>query len=358
MPRSVFSAFLLLITVLLVGCDGESNTGDNTNETECSISTDVLVSGGVSKDGIPALTNPLTIPAAAETYLSDESRVIGLLIDGQPLAIPHNILWWHEIVNLDAAGEPLAVTYCPLTGSSLAFDRTNIGGREFGVSGLLFQNNLTMYDRGGTDESLWPQMNRAAGCGSLDGTTLTMAPVVEMSWAGWRSLHPTTEVLSNQTGFNRNYTAAGYPYGDYESLNNARLLFAMPIDDRRPPKERVLGVPAGDGGAAYPFGLLDDGSVMRAIADTVGGEPIVVFWDLARRAAMAYRPTLGGAPLSFEVREGRIVDTMTQSAWEVDGRAVEGPRAGERLEPVAEAYVAFWFAWATFQPETRIWGVL
>ncbi|MDZ4700739.1 MAG: DUF3179 domain-containing protein [Rhodothermales bacterium] len=351
------SHFILLSLLLfLAGCDSGGNDDGPTLEEACSIDLSLLRDGGVGKDGIPALTNPAFVSAPSATYLSDDSRVIGLVAGDRVIAIPHNILWYHEIVNMDLAGAPLAVTYCPLTGSSMAFDRTAAGGAEFGVSGLLFQSNLTMYDRN-TEESFWPQMNRQAGCGERDGTRLEMAPVIEMTWAGWQALHPDTEVLSGQTGFGRNYAESGYPYGDYEVESNRRLLVpSLPIDGRRPPKERVLGIPGADA-VAYSFGLLDDGSPMRVVADTVDGQPVVVFWDPAKKAAMAYRPVLNGAPIVFEVHEGRIEDTATGSTWEVDGRAVEGELAGSRLEPIAEAYVAFWFAWAVFEESTRLWGV-
>ncbi|MEZ4699992.1 MAG: DUF3179 domain-containing protein [Rhodothermales bacterium] len=349
-------AFTLLL--LTAGCDsgGNGDAGDPPMELGCIVDANLFRDGGVGKDGIPALVDPPLVSAPTATYLADSSRVIGLVAGERAIAIPHNILWWHEIVNLTLDGAPLAVTFCPLTGSSMAFDRSAAAGAAFGVSGLLYQSNLTMYDRN-TDESLWPQMNREAGCGERNGTPLVMSPVIEMTWAGWQALHPDTEVLSSQTGWTRNYTPAGYPYGDYEDIDNNRLLVNLPIDTRRPPKERVLGIPGTDGGVAYPFGLLDDGAPTRALADTVDGLPVVILWDGAKRAAMAYTAELDGAPIAFEIHEGRIEDTDTGSVWEVDGRAVEGDRAGARLTPIAEAYVAFWFAWATFEPNTRIWGV-
>ena len=98
---------------------------------------------------------------------------MGLSIGGKAVAIPHNILLWHEIVNLQVGGASVAVTYCPLTGSSLAFDRSSVNGAELGVSGLLFNNNLLMYDRNST-QSLWPQMLRQSTCGPRSGAALQM----------------------------------------------------------------------------------------------------------------------------------------------------------------------------------------
>jgi len=354
----VVGAVLLTgVTFGLAACDvtsGIDNSNDDGFDVSCSLDESRLVDGGVGRDGIPALDNPALVAASEASYLADTDRVIGVLVDGEPYAIPHNILWWHEIVNVDAQGTPLAITYCPLTGSSMAFDRAAVDGATLGVSGLLFNNNLTMFDRR-SNESLWPQMNRQASCGPADGTELAMHPVFEMTWAGWQSLHPDTEVLSNNTGFDRVYTANGYPYGDYEEIDNDRLLFSMPIDDTRPPKERLLGLPAGEGGTAFPFGELDTGAPFTVVEHTHQGEPVVIFWDAERRGAMAFRARTNGEPVRFAVEDRRIRDEATGSTWTVDGRAVEGPRAGTQLDPIADAYVAFWFAWAEFQPDTDLW---
>ncbi len=355
-PLRRWSAVLLggVIMLSLAACDSSSAVDIPGDETECTIDASLLADGGVGKDGIPALTDPDFVSASEVTFLNGSNRVIGLLIDGQPVAVPHNILWWHEIINFNFAGLGLAVTYCPLTGSSMAFDRASVGGGEFGVSGLLFQNNLTMYDRT-NDESLWPQMNREAGCGPRTGTRLTMLPVMEMTWDGWKALYPDTRVVSDQTGFLRNYTSTGYPYGDYETPSSGRLLFPLQIDGRREPKERLLGIPDGDGGLAFPFYEHDADGPFRAVHREVGGLDVVVFWDRARQGAMAFRPRAGSRNLTFEARENGLFDTETGSRWRLDGLAEDGVLAGERLEPVADAYVAFWFAWALFQPQTRLW---
>jgi len=94
---------------------------------------------------------------------------VGVVVGDEAMAIPHNIFWHHEIVNLNTSGEQLTVSYCPLTGSSLAFDRGAVNGQEFGVSGLLYKNNLVMWNRT-AEESLWVQMEGEAGCGPGRGT--------------------------------------------------------------------------------------------------------------------------------------------------------------------------------------------
>jgi hypothetical protein len=287
--------------------------------------------------------------------LRDDDRVVGMILDSGPVAIPLNIFWWHEIVNISQGSQRLVVTHCPLTGSSLAFDRAAAGGVEFGVSGLLYQNNLIMYDRS-SKESLWPQMSRGAACGSKDGITLDMVPTVEMTWQGWLALYPNTKVVSSNTGFDRNYT--NYPYGTYDRIDNSSLLFPMPVDDTRPAKERTLGIPTGTGGVAFPFGLLDEMGPVALAQPEVVGQDVAVFWSRDAQAAIAYVAALNGERLTFSISEGEIVDDQTGSTWSLTGIAVSGPSAGSQLELVAESFVAYWFAWPAFYEDIQIWTEL
>jgi hypothetical protein len=353
--RTGWAGSLAAAAAIGVGACSDS-TQPGLDELTCSIPASQIFDGGPGKDGIPALTDPtmVGVDEAGTEYLRAGDRVVGIALDGQVLAIPLNIFWWHEIVNLRIGDRDLAITHCPLTGSSLAFDRAAIGGAELGVSGLLFRNNLVMYDRTG-EESLWPQMLRGARCGPRDGAQLTMVPVLEMLWDGWRSLHPDTRVVSSNTGFGRDYTF--YPYGNYDRPENSQLLFPMPaFDTSRPPKERVLGIPEGAGGLGFPFGLLEELGPVAVVETSARGREIVVFWDAASRAAMAYDPGLDGVSLTFAVENGRIVDNETGTHWRVDGVAVDGELASHRLEPIAEAFISFWFAWTSFHPDADVWG--
>ncbi|MFQ6047065.1 MAG: DUF3179 domain-containing protein [Gemmatimonadales bacterium] len=359
--------FAVLGLVLFTACIGDpvSGTQQGNNDTSalgpnlsCNIPISQIIDGGPGIDGIPALHNPRLVSATdpEASYLSDNDRVMGLLVEGQTIAVPLNIQWWHEIVNLDVGAERLAVTHCPLTGSSLVFSRQPVGGVTFGVSGLLFNNNLMMYDRNSGQLSLWPQLSRAAACGPKTGTQLSMVPSFEMSWGAWKAMHPETQVVSSETGYMRNYRTDGYPYDLYDQPNNRQLLQPVPLDPRRPPKERVLGILSSDSdGIALPFGVLDSLGRRLAVELDVGGEAYVVFWDRAAAGAMAFHPSLQAMNLTFTTADGAIVDNETGSTWRLDGVATDGPLAGSRLEPVAEAFVLFWFAWPTFYPDGDLW---
>lgn len=331
-----------------------ANDGGESGGTVCNIPSSDLVSI-LGPDQIPALTDPTFVePDApgAEPW-TDQSRVIGLVVDGQPLAIPLGIMHHHEIVNLNRGDHHLAVTYCPLTGSALTFDRSVVDDAELGVSGILVRNNLVMFDRETESSWFFAQMARTAVCGpSTRRLRLPMVASWEMRWDAWRRLYPDTRVVSFDTGFARSYDV--HPNPEYEELDNPDLLISVPLDPRRPPKERVLGVPiAFDGGPAFPFEAMK-GHERLVMTLHHQGRPAVVFWDRAAEAATTFYADLDGEELTFETASSGYRDLKTGTSWRLDGLAVEGPLAGRRLEPVDEAYVAFWFAWADFHPETVI----
>jgi hypothetical protein len=356
---------VLAAAVFLVGCIDSARTTPTAREAQpdarianCIVDLAFIRDGGVGRDGIPALTDPEFVSADPEPenrYLSDQDRVIGMMV-GEPLAIPHNVLWWHEIVNLDLLGGQVAVTYCPLTGSGMVFERGSVRGDEFGVSGLLWKNNLIMYNRG-SDESLWPQMFRGAACGEASGTTLRQSPALEMTWGGWKELYPTTKVVSS--GSSQGHDWRFYPYGGYESFRDSTFWHqdAMPpLDPRRHPKERVLGIPSSSGGIAFPFDELEAAGDLAVAQVEVDGRQTVVFWNSDWQGAGAFDTQApGGENLTFRAGTGAFQDLETGSQWRLDGRAVAGPLEGVRLRQVEDAFVSFWGAWAAFHPDTDLW---
>jgi hypothetical protein len=363
--RACDRVMLIAAVTLVAGCDGDGfgPGGGRPAEREeliCNLDLSLLADGGVGRDGIPPLDDPAFVPVEPivpeNSYMKADDRVIGVFENGEWLAIPHNIMWRHEIVNLPE----VTVTYCPLTGSALAFARLSVDGAGFGVSGLLYQANLVLYDRNEPDESLWPQMWGEARCGPRTGQSLQRVPVVEMTWSAWRALHPDSKVVALPSVFD----PALYffnPYGfDYETPGNPDYLgFPIPLDDDRLlPKERVLGIPDGDAGGPLAFGF----SQMAAVADRAvfdfeyQGSPAVVFWDADRAAAVAFRSVVDGRPARFEVMEAGFRDDLDGTVWTVDGTPIEGGRVGtgSRLRPLSSAYVAFWAAWAAFHPGTEL----
>ncbi len=167
-----------------------------------------LLPGGPPKDGIPALTNPKFMAANEATYLRPKDRIIGFVTAEESRAYPLKILNHHEIVNDQIGVLPVAVTYCPLCDSCAVFDRrTELGEREFGVSGLLYNSNVLMYDRGGRPESLWSQVLTRGISGPAAEKSLRALPLELTTWQDWLSRYPETKVLSPETGHRRDYSA-------------------------------------------------------------------------------------------------------------------------------------------------------
>ncbi|MEM8485600.1 MAG: DUF3179 domain-containing protein [Bacteroidota bacterium] len=351
--------YLLLPVFLLVGCDANETIPEPIEpevSENCIIATQEFAnSTGI--DAIPALVDPNLVTADEATYLRNSDLVLGLQNGDFIVAIPHNILWWHEIVNFSNTSPQLAVTFCPLTGSGLAFDRSRVNNLDFGVSGLLWRNNNVIFDRSEDTFSLWSQMGSVALCSSEGnpGKRLPPYPLVEMTWGGWKDLYPETFVVSESTGFSRNYEIN--PLGSYTEPDNTTLFWPMPgpADDRRLPKERILGLPDEKGGLSIPLDELEKSGHHAVLHVQYKNQPAVIFFDAGRASAWAFWLDGTHVDRNFAVQENRIVDTATETTWRVDGTAVDGPLAGAKLTPVAEAYVSYWFAWSVFQPEAILW---
>lgn len=324
-----------------------------------------IMSGGVAPDVIPPIDAPKFVSVeSADEWLTDKEPVIAVRLNDVAKAYPLQIMTWHEIVNDEFGNKPVAVTFCPLCNTALAFDREVNGTLyDFGTSGRLYNSALVMYDR--QTGSWWSQVLGLAIVGELTGTQLTFLPAAIVSWAEFRTAHPDGLVLSRDTGHSRPY--GSNPYALYDTPGNRPFLFRGKIDPRLQAMERVVGVEIGGEAKAYPFSVLAD---ERAVADRVGSRDIVVFYypgttsALDRQAiaesrdvgaAAVFDPELDGQLLTFSVDEdGQIVDDQTGSVWNTLGEATSGPMEGKQLTPIVHGN-HFWFAWAAFHPETSIY---
>jgi hypothetical protein len=328
MDRTAGLTALGLTLALGAGCGGGSDgpaavsdfSGSGSGSA-CLVPEDRLVSGGPGRDGIPALDNPVVVSAAeGDTFLLPTALVLGVVENGEARAYPHNVLWWHEIVNDTLGGVRIVVSYCPLTGSGMVYD-PRIGGQvlNFGVSGLLFENNLVLFDR--ATESLWSQMGVQGVCGSFSGTAPALRPIVQSTWEAWKAMHPNTTVVSFDTGFGRNYGV--YPYGNYDRVGDNSLLFpAASIDRRRPLKELALGIVESGVEKAYPYGRWTSpgGGLRRRGRDGPGLRPAD-----GRRDPHLRDRGLGGLPLPPPGRRDRESMDARRGGRGRPSRRVEGP---------------------------------
>lgn len=315
---------------------------------------DRVMSGGPPKDGIPSIDEPLF--AGSETWdaleYDEDGLVIGVEVNGERRAYPFQVLVWHEIVNDVIQGKPMIITYCPLCGTAIAFER-EINGEiyEFGVSGLLYNSDLLMYDR--TTDSLWSQITGEAVAGELTLTQLPFYPSEIMTWSDWKETYPDSVVLTKDTGHNRNYDQD--PYGGY--YGSDRLMFpANRSSDRFDDlfiKDEVIGVEV-DGGhaSAYPVNdVIEHGPVN----DVIGDVPVIVVANPnAGSSIVVFERRVDGQELTFSVESDVMVDAETGTTWNFDGVAVDGELEGSQLTEIIPVR-GFWFAWAAFHPDTDLW---
>lgn len=268
-----------------------------------AVSADEIRPAGPPRDGIPALSDPAVVPAQAAPW-ADDDLVLGVEHRGEARAYPIAILEWHELVNDTLADDPILVTYCPLCGTGLVFDR-RVGGkpRSFGVSGLLYLSDVLFYDR--ETESLWSQIHSRAVTGPALGERLRMLRSEMALWGQWKAAHPGTSVLSRETGHRRDYNRS--PYAGYST--SERILFPAEFDRRYSAKMPTIGVRLVGGPArAYP-----------AIEIARGGGTVTEEFE-GRRVRVSYDP------------DAQVFE-------------VEAPADVEVIE-------GYWFAWSAFHPDT------
>ena len=326
---------------------------------------------GQVPDGIPAIDDPKFASfSVVAGWLGDEEPVVALEVNGDARAYPIQILLWHEIVNDTVGGTPVLVTFCPLCNTAISFDRRVDGRvRTFGVSGLLRRSDLIMFDR--ESPSLWQQITGEAIVGVDASTRLAFISSPIVSFADFRETYPQGVVMTRETGFGVLYGSryGENPYPGYDRIGSSPIVGVDEFDDARlDAKERVLTVEVDGEAIAFPFSVLSEQIVIEA---EVGGETVLAFWQSGTVSALdqsfiigsanigsaaAYSPVLDGERLTFEARDGKIVDTQSGSTWNVLGLATDGPMAGRSLEPIVSAN-HFWFAWSVFQPATRIVGL-
>ncbi len=332
-----------------------------------SVPWEEIISGGVPKDGIPAIDAPQfeSVQAAGE-WLEDPDPLIlfehGDIVRAYPLAI----LIWHEIVNDQVGDLPIAVTFCPLCNASIVFDRRlDDMVLDFGTTGNLRHSDLIMYDR--QTESWWQQLTGEAIVGTLTGRQLRFLPSQVIPWKDFRTRFPDGQVLARPQRNGRFLRSYGRnPYIGYDSSSQPFLFLGKP-DPRLPATERVLGLTTETRARAYPFSLL---AQTRVLHDEFDGIPLVIFHisgmasalDTARistgkdiGSVAVYDRRLGDQELTFRPDgQEHFVDEQTGTRWNILGEAVAGPLQGSQLTPILH-FDHFWFAWAAFFPDTELY---
>lgn len=353
---------IYLLSFILISCsssDGndDSSTPPNEQNSTWLIPVSEVKDGGPGKDGIPSIENPIFIEAQSldPTFLNDNDLVIGVIENGIVKAYPHRVLDWHEIVNDKIDGNNTTISYCPLTGTAFRWKGTvNSTYTTFGVSGLLYNANLILYDR--ISDSYWSQLKLQCVSGEHIGDFPEIQPMVETTWKTWKTIYPNSLVLTNETGFDRNYKT--YPYGPYRTDNDYFIFEVSPLDNTLPSKQRVHAIIDPVEGVeinstlVYTFNTFNGG---RAITDNlhtkkylvVGNETVIQSFELtAEFQNLTFEYSFTNNQEFFKDNEG--------NKWSIFGEAIEGPRQGEKLQ-LTKSVTGFWFAIAAFYPEPRIY---
>ncbi len=332
------------------GGSGSGNSGGN--NSSWSIDKDKVFDGGPGKDGIPALLNPDLINAANATYLSDDDLVLGIKDGEEIIALPHRILDWHEIINVDINDISIAVTYCPLTGTGIGWNR-NIANTKttFGVSGLLYQNNLIPYDR--ATDSNWSQLKLECVNGELKGSKPEVTVLPEMKWSLWKKIYPQTKVVSLETGFSRDYS--NYPYGGYKTDNNYFIFPVAALVHNISAKERVHVIISNDNAKVYRFNNFDNGRVIKDSSFQkktnliVGNQDFIVSFQLDQNTK--------DLDFTFSFNNSEIILSDNEgNKWNIFGEAISGPKKGYFLKYSRTSMMAYYFSLESFYPNLIIFN--
>lgn len=303
----IYGALALYIGLILGDWLRSADKYNGFDVTNSTIDPAAIESGGPPRDGIPAIDEP-EFEAAALSVLADDAAVLGISLNGIARAYPVAILNYHEIVNDRFDNQPVVISFCPLCGSGMVFRApSDVNDDGFGVSGLLYNSDMLLYDR--ATESLWSQLMAQAVSGPLAGRRLEQLPADHTTWGEWRGRHPQTVVLTEETGYWRNYRVSPYP--DYENSEN--IWFSVSHrDPRYPPKARVTGL-------------------------HLGGKTLVIPHIELEQAATEMSYSFNGVELSISF------DLPSDSVRIFDDNGRQLPSTS-----------SFWFAWMAFYPDSTV----
>jgi len=342
--------FLVSVSILFSCSPSDADGVGSRISGEWSVPINEVLDGGPGRDGIPALINPDLINGenVTDNFLEDSDLVIGYKNGDEVMAYPHIILDWHEIINDNVGDVSVAITYCPLTGTGIGWNRI-LNGNEttFGVSGLLYNTNLIPFDR--ATNSNWSQILNEAVNGDLLGDKVAIITLFETNWGTWKALYPNTKVVSTNTGFSRTYGTS--PYGDYNTNNN-RFFFPVPKDNRLPLKERVHTILAGGNAKVYQFSDFD---TVNIIEDSFEGANYLIVGNQDFMVSFELGSSVEGLEFSYIFNNTEaILSDNEGNEWNIFGEAISGPRTGQFLKP-SESFMAFWFSIPAFY-NTEIYG--
>ncbi|NHZ85358.1 MAG: DUF3179 domain-containing protein, partial [Planctomycetia bacterium] len=317
-------------------------------EKEWLLDEDQIQQGCYSgKDCIPSLEFPekSEVDGKYLEYLKNDDLVIGIWNGTNYIAYPHPIMNWHEVVNENG----YCISFCPITGSAVHF----VSQGEFGVSGLLFNANLIMYDR--DTDSYWEQMMLKSVAGELKGKSIDILPLLETTWGNWKKLFPNTKVLNSNTDLSKKFSNFDY---SNEKISDQKIdagYIPIPIsqrDNRLPLRERVLTIIDNEDALAFPISDYFDPTILSI---KINDNKYILAISARDNIAIAYKTNREIEISKWDIQNGEILlnDNVSGDKWNILGLPVTENKT--TLKP-ANSYIAYWFAVAAIYPKVEIFS--
>jgi hypothetical protein len=300
--------YLKIMLLFLLITSGNSKFLNGFDVSGSSIDANKILSGGVPRDGIPAINNPKFLYVDDVDYLKEDDIILGIVENGIAKAYPRRILIWHELVNDSIHDKYFLVSYCPLCGTGMIFNRdikNNI--LNFGVSGLLYENDVLMYDK--ESNSLWSQLAMKSVSGKYNKTELDWINSYQMTWKAWKSIYPKSLVLSTDTGYNRDYKKDAYT--SYFKSSSAMFPFEKSRNDLND-KDWVFGIIIDGVAKAYSIKSLEKSLIVN---DKLSNKSLLLEYNNKNK--------------SLKVHDSK----------------------GNKIQAVQ----VYWFAWQSFYPKTKLY---
>ena len=295
--------------------------------------------------------------AEADKLIKQDEVVIGLVSGGDVRAYSRDTVARPHFYADTVGGTPVTVSYCILCNSSMAF-KTELKGKPMDLSCVTAYNNNIIY-RDANSGNFIQQLDSKIIHGPDKGEELEFLPTIMATWGEWKQLHPDTKLYYAPAKTFRDKMVAVMlgmmiPINKLAARSKPWHRVQGKLDTRLPAMSFVYGVELNGDLCAYPTSFLKENLVYN---DTVGGEPIVVFYDKARDIGAIYSRNIDGSVLEFEQApaDGVIaIDKQSGSSWDLTGKATDGNYAGQSLEGVPHYNKIFWFSWALFKDGTRV----
>jgi hypothetical protein len=286
---------------------------------------------------------------AADNKVPIDKLVIGVTINGESKAYPIEIIGYHHQVQDTIGGESIIVTYCTVCRTGRVFSPMVKGEKEsFRLVGMDHFNAMFEDKR---TKSWWRQATGEAVAGKLKGESLKEFPSQQMRLSAWLRQNPSSLILQPDPAFQNKYDALkGFDLGTLTSGLVRRDSASWKF------KSWVVGIEHNKTAKAYDW---NDLVSKRVINDSLPGLPLVIVIETDNASFHAWDRTVSNKDLLnityqlvFTADSLGFKDLTTNSTWNFDGLAIDGPLKGQQLKPV-QASQEFWHSWRTFHPKTE-----